>query len=116
MIVATKTCRCCKIEKPVSAFGKDAYKRDGLNVYCRECHNAKSAAYRAANPEKEKARMVAYRVANPRKEKDLLMKPDQAVEEAYRAGYEDACKGMLEELADKLVARIMVARNGTEVQ
>lgn len=32
-----KICSSCREEKPVTAFGSDASRRDGLAVYCRAC-------------------------------------------------------------------------------
>ena len=33
----TKTCKRCGKEKLTEDFGKDKSKRDGLNIYCRNC-------------------------------------------------------------------------------
>lgn len=38
---ASKVCTCCKIEKPLSEFGKRANMADGHNIYCKSCQNAK---------------------------------------------------------------------------
>ena len=38
----TKVCSKCRIEKPLSAFGKDNNRKDGHNVYCKECRSQKS--------------------------------------------------------------------------
>lgn len=35
-----KFCHKCKETKPVSAFSKSAERKDGLQVYCRDCHRA----------------------------------------------------------------------------
>lgn len=35
----TKTCSRCKTEKPVSDFGKDNNRLDGLHPYCKQCKN-----------------------------------------------------------------------------
>ena len=34
----TKVCTKCKIEKNVSCFYKDRYKKDGLTCHCKNCH------------------------------------------------------------------------------
>lgn len=34
-----KYCCQCKREKPISAFGKNKRKKDGLAVWCKECRN-----------------------------------------------------------------------------
>ncbi len=38
--VMTKTCPRCHETKPVSAFGRDRNRSDGIRFYCRECVNA----------------------------------------------------------------------------
>lgn len=38
---ASKVCTCCKIEKPLSEFGKRTANKDGHNIYCKSCQNAK---------------------------------------------------------------------------
>lgn len=50
-----KTCSGCKIAQPLTNFYKDFKRKDGLKAYCKTCVAAISAAYRADNPEKEKA-------------------------------------------------------------
>jgi 5-methylcytosine-specific restriction endonuclease McrA len=35
----TKTCSRCKTDKPVSDFGKDNNRQDGLYPYCKQCKN-----------------------------------------------------------------------------
>jgi len=32
-----KGCLQCKIKKPITEFGKDKYKQDGLRIYCKIC-------------------------------------------------------------------------------
>jgi hypothetical protein len=48
----TKTCNKCRRGLPLSAFGKKACNKDGLQYACKECHNALSRPgprrYRAA--------------------------------------------------------------------
>ena len=34
---ASKICACCKIEKPLSEFGKSAGNKDGHDYYCKDC-------------------------------------------------------------------------------
>lgn len=38
---ASKVCTCCKIEKPLSEFGKNVRAKDGHNIYCKVCQNEK---------------------------------------------------------------------------
>lgn len=44
-----KTCSKCKVPKPLSEFNRNASKVDGVNTFCRECHNAHSKDYYAAH-------------------------------------------------------------------
>ena len=44
---ASKVCACCKIEKPISEFGKRASLADGHNIYCKSYQNAKLRESRA---------------------------------------------------------------------
>jgi hypothetical protein len=41
-----KRCRVCKESKPVSAFNRNGYRSDGVQPFCRPCHNAKVKEYR----------------------------------------------------------------------
>ncbi|AYN59151.1 endonuclease VII [Arthrobacter phage Yang] len=43
-----KTCQTCRETKPLSAFGFDALRPDGLSVRCRACNSARMRASRAA--------------------------------------------------------------------
>jgi hypothetical protein len=49
-----KICFKCKIEKPITEFGKDKNKKSGLNTYCKECKriNDSKSVYKARNTEK----------------------------------------------------------------
>src|SRR5690606_5217579 len=47
--MATKRCSRCKQEKPVTEFGKDQSRKDGLQGYCRECQQAYNREYRKKN-------------------------------------------------------------------
>lgn len=42
-----KTCRKCEEQKPISAFSKDKSRKDGLQVYCKDCRKQ----YRSNNSE-----------------------------------------------------------------
>ena len=50
-----KRCPTCGNDKPLDAFQTDRSRKDGLCVYCRECSNARSRAWNAANPEQRRA-------------------------------------------------------------
>jgi len=54
---ALKCCSRCGVEKPADAANFDSYTSRGKKLqrlFCRECFNARTRAYRAANPEKAK--------------------------------------------------------------
>lgn len=49
----TKACSKCGQVKPLSQWGKNKSKKDGLASSCKKCHAASSAAWRIANPEEQ---------------------------------------------------------------
>jgi len=53
-----KTCLKCKEDKQLSMFSKNASKKDGLNIYCKDCLKIQKAKYRS-NP-KYKAKELEY--------------------------------------------------------
>jgi hypothetical protein len=53
---ATKVCRACGLERPISAFGKAATNRDGLNTRCKDCINRRERL-----PENRDARREYHR-------------------------------------------------------
>lgn len=55
-----KTCATCQEPKPSDQFHRQAEKRDGLAHQCKPCANARRAAYRLANIEKERERNRAW--------------------------------------------------------
>ncbi len=79
-----KKCGRCKEVKPLTAFGRDKGRKDGLVSRCKDCCKSSRAKYRAenrekvmashakwaqSNPEKVKARGAKYRAENPEKVK-----------------------------------------------
>lgn len=46
-----KTCGRCESDLPVSAFGVDRSRADGLTLYCRECNRIKTIEHRAGKRE-----------------------------------------------------------------
>lgn len=44
-----KRCCVCKVELPLSAFGRYRRQKDGLNTRCRRCANEERRRYVAAN-------------------------------------------------------------------
>lgn len=47
----TKICSKCKKEKPVSEFGKNKAKKDGLQAECKECKSAYNKLHYQKNKE-----------------------------------------------------------------
>jgi 5-methylcytosine-specific restriction endonuclease McrA len=60
-----KTCSSCRIEKPLSQFGKNRIKKDGLCAACKDCRNARKKQHYYANRDSEIAAARAWNVANP---------------------------------------------------
>lgn len=65
-----KKCTYCKSEKPLTAFGKDSYKKSGLTSRCKDCMAESSRKYRARSPEKSRETAKKYRERNLGKERD----------------------------------------------
>ena len=42
----TKTCTKCRIEKPITEYRKHRGSRDGLQYWCKDCHNAASDSWK----------------------------------------------------------------------
>ena len=59
-----KECTKCAEDKPLDEFSRDPRKSCGRKSQCRVCDNARRAAYRRANIEKEREADRAYRAAN----------------------------------------------------
>ena len=49
-----RVCNKCKVEKPLSEYGKDKNGLDGYTYLCKECRRAANKAWRAANKDKVK--------------------------------------------------------------
>lgn len=58
-----KECSSCKIQKDESFFCKNKSRKDGLNVYCKECANMKSKMF-----DKEKRKQITKTYYNKNKE------------------------------------------------
>lgn len=59
-----KRCSKCKLEKPVTDFGKSAKYRDGLRCECKACRKLSGAAYYAANKERHNSWTKAWYARN----------------------------------------------------
>ena len=73
-IMTVKTCSKCGVEKSLDAFHKNKARTDGVEVYCKDCNNARHRAKYAANPEKEIARTRKYHLEHPEWSKQTLRK------------------------------------------
>ncbi len=62
-----KICSKCDKEKDESEFNKDKNRKDGLIIYCRECHKLIGRTWYKAHPEGSAARHKLYRQRNPDK-------------------------------------------------
>jgi len=60
----TKTCRGCNQEKPLSDFGIDRSRKDGLNYRCRECFSKNDKSYKRS-AESRAAAHKAFKARNP---------------------------------------------------
>ena len=49
-----KICSKCKLEKPKSEFNKNSYKKDGLQIHCRDC-TKEANAFSYKHSEKRRA-------------------------------------------------------------
>jgi hypothetical protein len=74
MDVQTKICPKCKIEKSVECYNKHKNRKDGLQVYCKDCQIHQDKQYRQNNPEKEKERVKKWRQENPEKVRERKKK------------------------------------------
>lgn len=77
-----KTCTKCKLTKESCDYTKDSRRKDGLNVWCRECTRLNS---RNADPEKAKLRSAKWYSENKSRHADnvkswLLSNPGKSAE------------------------------------
>ena len=66
----TKKCsnpKCQQPEKPISEFGKDKSRKDGLNVYCKDCCKKQQKEFRdiPENKQKLKNKVIEHRKQFP---------------------------------------------------
>lgn len=70
--LSVKACLHCKTFKRHSAFYKSKGARDGHHTYCIDCDKLRSAQYRDANRNKERARTRRYCSENRQREIDKV--------------------------------------------
>lgn len=54
-------CPSCDKDLPISSFGKNRSRKDGLQTYCRTCHAARQKQWRTDNP----TYLTDWRSSNP---------------------------------------------------
>jgi hypothetical protein len=69
-----KICKKCKIYKNLSEFGKNKNKKDGLNIYCKNCELIRAQEYRKNNKEKSNLASKKYRKNNKEQYKKSVEK------------------------------------------
>ena len=94
---ASKVCACCKIEKPLSEFGKNRRMKDGHSIYCRDCQYEKLRASRARKKDTASVTSPAPASANhapiehaEKPQQDKLLKdctPRELILELKNRGY-----------------------------
>lgn len=86
-----KTCYKCKETKPVSAFSKDKYKKDGRRSLCKDCYSEYDKNKYWSDPDKARKRSNDYRnklrVEDP--EKLILSNRNTKLKRAYGITHSD---------------------------
>lgn len=86
----TKQCFRCKGTKPVTDFGRNRFRKDGLKSYCRPCQSIVETRWRSTDPEKHRKRG----------REDYRKNPEPAKRNALRYYYErhaDICAARRED-------------------
>ena len=78
MDATSKQCSRCRTEKPLSEFGVDRQKRDGIRSWCRSCVREKSKEYNATDRGKEVARAAMERYRKTPKFKALVWRANHS--------------------------------------
>ena len=69
--ITSKECLDCHTIKPLDSFSVNRNKRDGLDLYCRDCKKIRRAASYDKSKEREKAYHYAYVRRNEARVKEL---------------------------------------------
>jgi hypothetical protein len=69
--MTNQVCSVCNIEKPLELFSKAKHKKSGYACRCSSCDAARTAAYRAANPDKVKRSNQLSKQKNADKVKEM---------------------------------------------
>jgi len=67
-----KNCKRCLEFKPISDFGKNKNKKDGISIYCKECENKRYKLYNKNNPEKRRVTAKKWLEKNKEKHKQII--------------------------------------------
>jgi Recombination endonuclease VII len=68
--VSEKRCTKCSEVKAATEFYKAPRNKDGLQSWCKPCHNGRMKEIAKENPDRHNARQRAWRAANPEKVKE----------------------------------------------
>ena len=84
-----KTCRHCGVPKTVLDFARNAKTRNGLSSWCRECHVARTAQWRADKRDeaenRRRAEYAAQRAELLKQEREWRRRVDRRLERERRA-------------------------------
>jgi len=111
--VTKKTCCACGEAKDVAAFNKLSESKDGLAYACRECTRVKMAAWRKANPDRDRAAKSRWAEANAEKIAEKGKRYYAENKEKHKA----ACKNWADRnkplIAQRFARRRAAKRNAT---
>jgi 5-methylcytosine-specific restriction endonuclease McrA len=65
VMVSSKLCSKCGVEKSFSDFHKNKARRDGIETYCKECNNARLRKAYVNNSSEKIKKTRAYHLNNP---------------------------------------------------
>jgi len=89
----TKICTKCHTEKPISEFGKDCQKKDGLRSDCKECVRQRCKKSYQSNKEVYLERNKKYHQAHSQEiieyKKEYYTENKEAIKEKYQKHYQD---------------------------
>lgn len=69
-----KKCTRCGETKPLDGFHRDKSNKDGLYVYCKVCACAKTAAWKAVDPQRSSESQRRSRQKNPRVYRNKILR------------------------------------------
>jgi hypothetical protein len=76
---------------PVTEFGRDTTKDDGLRTRCRECTNASNRRWQRSNPEKIRENALRWQEANPEKCREKAQRHRESLRVTVFDHYGRAC-------------------------